>query len=496
MKRSLLLGTLLAIAMLRLEAQRFDYQWPFGYGSNLPQGFGISRLDFTDDSVKTSLLAAPGIRLGNGGSFICAPDGQLMLLTNNCNVYDHNFQIIEGGNALTPGNTYNSHCIPYNDYPADQSTLFLPALDNDSVTYLLHKDSELSNALQDVVTRRFYLSIIVRRPSGAFYLKEKRLLLDVDMVVNRLTATRHEDGLHWWTWVAGYNTNTFYQFRIGGPELVEGPFVQKIGPKLLGVQVGVGQTAFSPNGDRLSMNNIAYGALVYDFDRSSGLLSNWRSYLYPNPTNETAEGLAFSPSGRFLYLTAGRDLYQMDLEDADPAGSTVFVAKVSEPDETGWPIGMGSMYPGPDCRIYVGPGTTTFYIHAIHRPDEKGLDCRFHPKALRSPTKLKFDLPNFPTFRYDGVCDPTIGLGMLSALAPEADNFFTLQLYPNPTDGYLFFQSSQPVETIEVFDMHGERVKIESGQAESMDVTGLPSGVYSVLARLGQGWWRGRFVKM
>jgi hypothetical protein len=495
MQKQFLFGMLVMIAALRTEAQRFDYQWPFGYGSNLSQGYGLSLLDFNGDSVKTIPWAAPGIRFGNGAAFICDEAGEVMLLTNNCAVYDRNFQIIEGGEMPTPGTTYQNFCPDFHDYPADQSTLFLPALDNDSVTYLLHKDSELSSALQDVVTRRFYLSTIVRRPSGAFYLKEKRLLLEVDMVVNRLTATRHADGLHWWTWAAGYNTNTFYVFRIGGPEGVEGPLVQEIGPDLLGTQVGVGQTAFSPTGNILGMNNKFYGALLYDFDRNTGVLSNWRSHLYPNPTNETAEGLAFSPNGRFLYLTAGRDLYQMDIEDPDPTGSTVYIAQVSEPDENGWPIGMGSMYPGPDCRIYIGPGTTTFYIHAIHRPNEKGPDCRFHPKALRAPTRLKFDFPNFPVFRLNGECDPTIGLGMVAALEPAAGVGPGLRLFPNPASERLFFESSEPVETLEIFDLQGNLVAVGTEKTQDINIAALPPGVYTVVARCGRGVCREMLVK-
>ncbi|MFN0215912.1 MAG: T9SS type A sorting domain-containing protein [Saprospiraceae bacterium] len=488
MKKSLSIALLPLFVSVQTLAQKYDYQWPFGDGHTISNGFGISLLDFNNNQVTVSPFAETDPEMSNAGSFICDENGALMLMTNNCEVYDRNFQVIEGGDSLTPGNTFNTFCADFGDYPADQSSLFLPALDNDSITYLLHKDSELSDPLQDLVSRNFYLSIIVKKPDGSFHLKEKRLLLATNMVVNRLTACLHQDGIRWWTWAAGYNTNKFYKFLIGGPEIVQGPFTQQIGIPLINQELDIGQVAFSPNGKLLGLNNEAHGAMIYSFDNATGVLSDLETYAYPNM--EFAEGLVFSPNSRFLYLTAGRDLYQMDLEAPDPSVSTIHLALVSLPDETGWPIGVGSMYPGPDCRIYIGPGTTTRYIHVIHQPDKEGLDCQFEIKAIHTPTRLEFDLPNIPMYRFNGQCDDNIGWGIVGANEPE-DLRSGLRIFPNPILDHATIKIAEEhdFKSLTLYDMLGyklQRIEIAEGQTEiKISAAEMSPGVYFLVPEPG-----------
>jgi len=466
------------LASVHTLAQKYDYQWPFGDGHTIANGFGISLLDFNNSQVTVSPFAETDPEMSNAGSFICDKNGALMLMTNNCEVYDRDFQVISNGDSLTPGVTFNTFCADYGDYPADQSSLFLPALNNDSVFYLLHKDSELSDALQDLVSQHFYLSIIVRQENGAFYLKEKRLLLGANMVVNRLTACLHQDGIRWWTWAVGYNTNKFYKFLVGGPEVSQGPFTQQSGIPLINQELDIGQIAFSPDAKYLGLNNEVHGAMVYAFDNSTGNLSYLNSYPYPNMN--LAEGLVFSPNSRFLYLTAGRDLYQMDLQDPDPSASIVHLAHVSLQDETGWPIGVGSMYLGPDCRVYVGPGTTTFYIHTIHQPNEKGLDCQFEINAIRAPTRLEFDLPNIPMYRFNGQCDGNIDWGIVSANEPE-DLRDDIRVFPNPFRESISVKSESMSDTVTflLFDGLGRIIiRHEFSGSEEIHTHSLQAGLY------------------
>jgi hypothetical protein len=484
-----LLATLAFFFPALLAAQKYDHQWPFGYGTNLPLQFGISLLDFNGGQVSVSPFAQNIAEIGTTGSFICDKDGQLMLMTNNCAVFDRNFQVIEGGVELTPGITHDAYC-PSGYYPSYQSALFLPALDNDAITYLLHKDAEISDPLQDIVCQNLYLSVIDRQPNGTFRLKEKRVLLASNMIVSQLTATLHADGTRWWVWATGYNSNTFHKFLIGGIETVQGPFSQQIGPPFFHTQVGLGQAAFSHQGNTLGINNKAHGAMLYDFDTQTGELSNYRNYIYPNPNNGTAEGLAFSPNGRFLYVSAGRDLFQLDLEDPDPVASTVHIANVSLPDETGWPIGVGYLHPGPDCRLYVSPGTTTFYIHVVHRPDEKAPDCQFEVKAIKTPTRLAFGLPNLPMYRFDGECDGNIGWGMVGTGEPE-QWLEPMRAFPNPAYDLVTvtLPENHGWQALTVHDMLGRevaRIQLAEGQPSiSFQTAGLTSGLYFI-APLGK----------
>ena len=52
-----LLATLAFFFPALLAAQKYDHQWPFGYGTNLPLQFGISLLDFNGGQVSVAPFA-------------------------------------------------------------------------------------------------------------------------------------------------------------------------------------------------------------------------------------------------------------------------------------------------------------------------------------------------------------------------------------------------------------------------------------------------------
>jgi len=100
------------------------------------------------------------------------------------------------------------------------------------------------------------LSIIIRRLNGTLYLKEKKTLLATNLVTSRLTACLNADGTKWWVWAVGYNSNTFHKFLIGGPDMVEGPFSQQIGPPLFNLEIDVSQTAYSHDARTFGINSL------------------------------------------------------------------------------------------------------------------------------------------------------------------------------------------------------------------------------------------------
>lgn len=439
--------------------QKYDYQWAFGYGSNLSNGFGISLLNFNENLVIIEAYAEPEMfELDSGASFICNREGELILMTNNCEVINKDFNIIEGGEDLTPGTIHNEYC-QNGDYPAAQSTLFIPEMSKDSIYYLLHKDTEIWDEQQDLVSRHFYLSTIIERIDGSFYLKEKVLLSDNNMIVNRLTAGINHSQDKWWTYAIDYASNRFHFFLIGGDAGYEALEVQEIGIDIHNFDLDIGQTMFSPDGQLLALNSEVDGVLLYDFDNETGQLSNFRSISYPNM--DTARGLVFSPNSRFIYLSTAEHMYQLDLEETDTSMTIVHLGYVRSFDDDGWPVGLGYMYLGPDCRIYISPGTTSHYMHTIHQPNLKGMDCELEERSMRVPTNVKFHLPNLPMYRFNGNCDSTIAWGIPTDIsAPVVVEEF--KVYPNPaTDRVtVVVPESWGRETLMLTDISGKVIKI------------------------------------
>ena len=460
-------------------SQKYDYQWPFGYSNDFSKGFGISTLNFYDSEITTTPYAeTPFFELSDNGSFICGSNGQIILMTDNCDVFDANFEIIQGGDTLNPGYTYNDYCTN-GDYPYSQSAVFVPDLASDSIIYLLHKDGDIWPAMQGYVCENFYCSIIIRKTDSSYYIKEKKILLNDNMINNRLTAIAHSDGKRWWTWTAGYDSNVFYKYLIGGQNIVEGPFEQAIGVPLKNKELDLGQTAFSPDATKLAINNEKHGVMLYDFNNTTGELSNYKSIPYENM--ETALGLVFSSDSRFIYTNTAEDMYQIDLHNND---EVIHLGHYRSQAPNGWPVGLGSMYLGPDCRIYVSSGTTTPFIHVIHHPNAKGKDCTFEERAIYTPTRLNFDLPNIPMYRFNGSCDSTLVWKIPVGVEEVINNKNNIHVFPNPTSSSISVYSDEKYinAMLTIYDIHGKETRREAGltYTDTIDLAQLSAGIYYI----------------
>ncbi len=219
---------------------------------------------------------------------------------------------------------------------------------------------------------------------------------------------------------------------------------------------------------------------VYDFDNETGELSNFREIAYPDD-GDYARGLVFSPNSRFIYVTSVSNLYQIDLQD----NSVDHIAYHLSVDEDNWPVTIGYMLNGPDCRVYLDAGSTTYYIHAIHQPNEKGLNCLFQARALRLPANQNHEFPNLPMYRFDGACDSSIVFPVSAVGEAMAMGGDVIMVYPNPVASELNIQlssfSKSEWASIKIFNAYGKLVKyvkeIDS-DSFSISVEDFVPGIY------------------
>jgi len=470
------------------NAQKYNYQIPFGYGNNVKAKFGISVLDFNNQIVKCyALSGVKNFEIGGNGTYICDQNGQLLMLTNNCDIRDKNFMIIENGDTLTPGFIWDNYCPESGDYPSWQDNILLPELSNDSVYYLIHQDANISDLYKTVITENIYLSTIIHKKDGKLILKDRKIIQNGVMSPNNLTATINSNKTKWWINTIDFNSNVFRLYEIGGKELISTPVISEIGIPIKNNETGFNQINYSSESKTLAINNrYDIGVLLYDFDNKTGKLSNFRKNLYHN-YKESAEGACFSPNGRFLYLTAGRHIFQMDMKATNPSDSVVYMGEVSLPDEFNWPIGVGHVILGPDCRIYVSPGTTTHFIHVIHKPDEKFPSCDFEIKAIDAPTTLLYDFPYSINYYKNGGCDSTIKWGIPTNISSDLLKEPKLNIFPNPSITNIQVQLKMPndnhIENAEILlvDRAGQLIqKQDFDEINIMDVSHLPNGIYFV----------------
>ena len=138
---------------------------------------------------------------------------------------------------------------------------------------------------------------------------------------------------------------------------------------------------------------------------------------------------------------------------------------------------------GPDCRIYIRPGSSSYSFHVIHEPDEKGIACDFVQQAIQLPEITAVgSFPNFPRFRVDEEekCDPSI----LSILGEDIYWRRDLDSYPNPVSDYLTVDIPDAKKgDVFVIDMNGQIVRHLTDVVDSsisLHLSSLDAGMYNV----------------
>ena len=342
------------------------------------------------------------------------------------------------------------------------------------------------------------------------------LLQGVKLSRTQTMACRHGDGKSWWLLKQASDTNLVYKFLFT-EDSVYGPYLQGFAEPHFDDWDYGGQSMFSKDGTRYA-TTAQYGHKIFvaDFDRCSGRLSNPKVYEVPapftqNPYDSTerdsvTNGLAFSPNGRFLYVSGFNNVQQLDLQDNNMATAWATIAGIDTTWD--WFQLYSNIYPGPGDKLYIGNWHGLGgQMSVINRPDNKGSASDFCRKCLRFPGYVFQGLTYFA-----GVgsppCMPDYRLGAASPICyptgvptPAAATVFTL--YPNPANERVMLRfPSKYVEAGEcsLFDITGRRVATASFNGYSgtveIDVRHLPSGLYHYrVTHNGVAKASGKFIK-
>ena len=145
---------------------------------------------------------------------------------------------------------------------------------------------------------------------GAGKVTDREHILIPDSAGLKLGSVKHANGRDWW--VIGHEafTKRFYKFLVT-PEGIEGPSWQGIGSVTgnpINAEPPRGEIVFSGDGTKVAVSGFSGLLNLFDFDRCSGMLSNFIDLgdidsAGNTTTYEGFDGIEFSPSGRFLYST-------------------------------------------------------------------------------------------------------------------------------------------------------------------------------------------------
>ena len=497
---------LLILISFSANSQKYDYNWQLGY--QYIKGIGFE-LNFNNNQSKLNSLNRNFNYDWNNSTISHAQTGSLLFTTNGCNIYNKKFDIKENGEGLSPSEITNTACNNYGNL-AMQSSLILPLPESkDSLFYIFHQAYDWLYVPERIAaSNKFYCSAVnmIKNDGLGSVIKKNQIVLN-DTLDGGIIAVKHSDGINWWVLVREFRTSNFYTFRFTKNGL-DSPFIQSIGTPYLYRCNGGFQTKFSPDGAKYASYSNCDGLSLYDFDRRTGKLSNFKNLKVAEDSVFILGGLSFSPNSRFVYAFTSLKIFQFDLQAQNLEQGKELVAEF---DNFLYPFHVYLTFAqlAPDCRIYIFSINGSQAFGYMRYPDRKGIACEVVQHGILLPTDKLAVLgtaPNFPNYRL-GVtptypCDSTIDFKVSTKdLLPSLN----VIAYPNPTTEKLFFdfdkvQTFQKHATMTVINLMGQIVaskKVNLNDTPlSIEVENLSEGMYILNVEvLGFQAYTQKFIK-
>ena len=461
-----------------------DYIWFLGKDQQVEPGIQGMRMDFNITPMEPQ-VAINGLEFDQQQMGICDEEGRLLFYTNGCAVANADDEIMPNGDSINAGLFFDQLWLGDcgNGYPGPQDMIILPDPAYELGYYMIHKTVEYSPGQDPVVhvdhLKYSYIDLSLEEGKGDVV--EKNIIFgNGDFLISYLVGISHTNQKNYWIIQNEKNSNIYHKYFLNeyGIQLHD---KQEIGPIFDWNASGAGVARFSPDGELYAYHNYQDQLLLYDFDRSTGQLSNLRQLSFEVTPNFTS--LEFSSNSRFLYVMGSEILYQLDLE-SEILEEGVELIDVYNGDVDPFPSRFARSALGPDCRVYIRPSQSTLSCHVINKPNEKGKACDFRQGVIKLPQFTAVgSFPNHPRWRVDEEekCDPSLSTMF------GAPVYYTRSLttFPNPTDGPVQVEiPDQGIGYLYVYDMNGNPVQsaeeVRSQTNISLDLSGRPAGQYII----------------
>ncbi|HHH52551.1 MAG TPA: hypothetical protein ENK91_02750, partial [Bacteroidetes bacterium] len=437
MQKILLLILALYSITLYSQENKQDYVWLFGLKDNdLAPGNQAYRFDFKIKPFKIP-VTDNGIGFAQNNASICDKNGNLLFYSNGCAVLNKEAEIMPNGDSINENiwKKLTGWDMCEYGYPGTQNSIILNDPGDKNKYYIIHKP-RVFNGWNDPPLNHLRYTVVDMRLDGGLgdvTIKDSTFYKEKQVLSSYLTAIRHQNGKDWWIVQPMEDTNVYLTFLLNenGIKLKK---EQAIGKVFDWNASSSGTARFSPDGTKYAYYNESDGLLLFDFDRSNGLLTNYKRVV---PFDTTGEGIfcsvEWSPNSRFVYTATKTKLHQIDTWEEDLQDG---VRLIDVYDGTRNPFAntFFLMALGPDCRIYMCSISGNKTYHVINHPDRLGKDCDFVQNGIVLPVYAGAgSMPNFPRFRVDEAdkCVSTI----VSVFGDYVYYRRDLTVYPNPSSG-------------------------------------------------------------
>ena len=475
--RIILLGgalwPLLFFKTIYLHSQNHDYNWIL---DSRWQDTSIL-LTFNEPTGPQKVNMEMDISVSN--SSMSNASGEFIFNSNGCFISGPNFETMDNGEGLNPGERHNSLCGRGLGYSAGhQTVLTIPHPGDDDLYFLIHNSYFIQTVPKLLIDDDALLFTLVDMSQnnglGRVILKNQVLIGDTSTYSGNLTAVKHANNRDWWLFNPLQIEQKYARILVDESGM-NSPQFQQIGDSMSVDGQGGGGAVFSPDGSKYVRWDPRNGIFIFDFNRETGLLSNYQ-LIDTRVDSVVTGGIAISPNSRFLYTTTLVNLFQYDLEANDIKASEVLI-DTYDGFLSPFPCNFWQCQLGPDCKIYIASTSSCDRLGVIQYPDLKGQDCKFEQHSLDILGRSEV-LPHFPNYRLGTgeVCDSSLIVSVLKI--PSSISEF--RVYPNPTSEWINLEGWNRHSQIQIIDRNGRiLINIESNNDNKRVYVGdLISGIY------------------
>ncbi|MEY2828644.1 MAG: hypothetical protein RIQ33_502 [Bacteroidota bacterium] len=457
-----------------LQAQ-FDARWVLGT---------FAQIHFNDSNSIKYETGNFDVITSINSSQICDNNQEPIILCHGTIIYNKNGVPMENGDSINLCKYWNVH------YPSDlnswQGSLVLPFPNYFNKYFVIY--TSLDTAIQGInlPTKIRYSIVDMAYNNGLGKVIEKDKILNESLFEwGRINAIQHANGRDWWIIQNGFQDMKHYIYLLD-PMGIKPYTIQTIGSLYNKNTPYEYQSCVNQSGNQIAYlystqdNDHKHRVDLYDFDRCSGLLYNYKTINIVDSFELL--GCAFSPNDSLFYANTWTKIVQINLKNSNDTSIII----VGRWDSIYDPIAtlFNSEKITPNNKIIISTWGGTHQLHCINFPNIRGVNCDFILGYLHTDSQNHFfrgALPNYPNFRLGVLkgseCDtirevkpPNISDGVL--------------LYPNPCRDELMVNSYLLVgnTTIEIFDVLGRKVNslnVSNGNGViNIDVKHLAAALY------------------
>lgn len=372
--KKIVLISISCLISLNLFAQSEAANWYFGFGG----GIKFNQNNNTVSSVNDGQLFT-----NEGCSSISDSSGDLLFYTDGTRVWNKNHATMMNGLGL------------FGDFSSTQSAIIVPKPNNDDIYYIFTVDNNIDG--NNFGLNYSEVDMTLNGGLGAVTSKNNNLL---QRCSEKITAVL-KDCITKSIWVLTFapqngstgNYDTFYAFEVNDLGVNNSPVSSTFA---LNITDARGYLKLSPDGTKVANANLSDGLFLYDFDVSTGIISN-PNEIFLSGKNRFAYGVEFSPNSQLLYVHASNDYFNpgSPATNNDPANHTssliqynLLAANVQSSaviiDDR--QLYRGGLQLGPNGKIYRALSATYNtglpYLGVINNPNSIGTSCNYQHNAI------------------------------------------------------------------------------------------------------------------